>query len=156
MTEHDDAGQHGDGGEAVGSLAEEAAKLFTALSDYAREQGGHVGSTVGDSAAGFAGQATRFVRDIDEHLATGDAECRYCPICRTVHAVRGLSPEVKAHLASAASSLAQAAAGVLATVVPEESGPGQGAERRSGHVTRIDLDDDGPGPTARASEGEDA
>lgn len=142
MTEHDDAAQHGarDGEPEVGSLAQEAAKLFTALSDYAREQGGQVGSTVGDSAAGFADHATRFARDIDEHLATGDAECRYCPICRTVHAVRGLSPEVKTHLAAAAASLAQAAAGVLATATPDESG----SERRSDHVTRIDIDDDGP------------
>lgn len=145
MTEHDDAGQHGTpgGDPEVGSLAQEAAKLFSALSDYAREQGGQVGSTAADSAAGFADHATRFARDIDEHLATGDAECRYCPICRTVHAVRGLSPEVKTHLAAAASSLAQAAAGALATVAPEESA----GERRSDHVTRIDLDDDAPSPS---------
>jgi hypothetical protein len=155
VTEHDDTGQHGGqhpgppGDPEVGSLAEEAAKLFDALSDYAREQGGQLGSTVGESAAGLAGHATRFAHDVEEHLATGDAECRYCPICRTVHAVRGLSPEVKAHLASAASSLAHAAAGVLATAVPQES---EGGERRSDHVTRIDLDDDAGAAATGADE----
>jgi len=153
VTEHEDTGRPGDAGHGtageseVGSLAEEAAKLFGALSDYAREQGGHVGSNVGDSAAGLAGHAARFAHEIDDHIATGDAECRWCPVCRTVHAVRGLSPEVKAHLASAASSLAHAAAGLLATAVPPEPG----AQPRSDHVTRIDLDDEGPdaeGPDA--------
>lgn len=147
MSDQDDAGDgtpHGD--PEVGSLAEEATRLFAALSDFARDQGGQVGSTVGDSAAGLAGHAARIAHDIDEHVATDAAECRYCPICRTVHAVRGLSPEVKAHLASAASSLAQAAAGVLATVADDpRTREGAGGERRSDHVTRIDLDD---GPEA--------
>lgn len=144
MTEHHDE---------VGSLAEEAAKLFGALSDYAREQGGHVGSSVGDTAAGLAGHAAKLAQDVDEHVATGAEECRWCPVCRTVHAVRGLSPEVKAHLATAASSLVHAAAGILATTTPPEPG-GQtepGEQPRSDRVTRIDLDDDAPSP-----EGDDA
>ncbi|MBZ5736766.1 hypothetical protein [Nocardioides mangrovi] len=71
---------------------------------------------------------------IDAHIATGATECTLCPICRTVHAVRELSPEVKAQLATAATSLLNAAAGLLAAAVPD-----QGA--RSG-VEHIDLDDD--------------
>ncbi len=59
--------------EPVGSVGDEAAKLLGALADWA-----------GDHA-----------RDVDEHLATGDAECLYCPVCRTVHAVRQASPEVE-------------------------------------------------------------
>jgi hypothetical protein len=118
----------------VGSVSEEAVKLFGALSDWARDHG----SDVGQGLAGLADQAARATRDVNEHLATGAAECTYCPICRTVHAVRQASPEVRAHLVTAASSLLQAAAGALATAVPPENG-------RTGSVEHIDLDpDDGP------------
>jgi hypothetical protein len=99
--------------EPVGSVGEEAAKLFGALADWA-----------GDHA-----------REVNEHLATGDAECLYCPICRTVHAVRQASPEVRAQLAGAASTFLQAAAGLL-------SAAGQ-TEPPSSRVEHIDLDDEG-------------
>lgn len=98
--------------EPVGSVGEEAAKLFGA----------------------FAGM----LRDVDAHVATDDPECRWCPICRTVHLVRETSPEVRAHLAAAASSLVQAAAGLLATHVPGERHAGAAG------VERIDLDEDVP------------
>jgi hypothetical protein len=75
----------------VGSVGDEAAKLLGAL-------------------AGWAGE---HARDVDEHIATGSAECLYCPVCRTVHAVRQASPEVKAQLASAAATFLEAAAGLL-------------------------------------------
>jgi len=99
--------------EPVGSVGEEAAKLFGALADWA-----------GDHA-----------REVNEHLGTGDAECLYCPICRTVHAVRQASPEVRAQLAGAASTFLQAAAGLL-------SAAGQ-ADSPSSRVQHIDLDDEG-------------
>ena len=81
-----------DAGDApeVGPLAEEAAKLFRALSGWARD---HVGEA-NEGLSGLADQAASAVHDIDEHLATGSAECTVCPLCRTVHAVRHLSPEV--------------------------------------------------------------
>ena len=84
----------------------------------------------------LAGWASDHARDVDEHLATGDAECLYCPICRTVHAVREASPEVRNQLATAASSFLQAAAGLLAA-----ASTGEPAAR----VQRIDLDDARPG-----------
>ena len=56
-----------------------------------------------------------------------------------MHVVRQTSPEVRAHLAVAASSLLQAAAGMLATAVPDD------ARGRVGGVERIDLDDDADG-----------
>jgi hypothetical protein len=120
-----------DAREAVGTVAEEAAKLFGALSDWAREEG----SDLGQGMSGLAGHAARTVREVDEHLATGAEECTYCPICRGVHLLRRTSPEVRAHLATAASSLMQAAAGLLATAVPEQHGTRTGVEH-------IDLDDD--------------
>ncbi|UUZ59709.1 hypothetical protein [Nocardioides sp. B-3] len=77
----------------VGSLAEETAKLLGALNGWAREQG----SGLGESVAGISDHAMAAAHDLNDHLATGSAECTVCPVCRTVHAVRQLSPEVKAH-----------------------------------------------------------
>jgi hypothetical protein len=51
-----------------------------------------------------------------------------------VHAIRETSPEVRAHLATAASSFLQAAAQLMATQVPNESG-------RASNVEKIDLDE---------------
>jgi hypothetical protein len=119
----------------IGSVADEAVKLFGALSDWGRDHG----SDVGQGVAGLADQAARSARDVSEHLATGSEECTYCPICRTVHVVRRANPEVRAHLAVAAASLLQAAAGVLAAAASPEGQPGG----RDAGVERIDLDPDG-------------
>lgn len=118
----------------VGSVSEEAAKLLGAVADWAREQG----SDVGDGLANLAGQAAVTAGKFNEHIATDDPECRYCPVCRSVHAVRSTSPEVRAHLATAASSLLQAAAGLLATVAASEN-------RSDRPVEHIDLDPDQDG-----------
>ena len=117
----------------VGTVADEAAKLFAALGDWAKDHG----AGLGEGVAGLADQAARSARDIDEHLATGSAECTWCPVCRTVHALRHTSPEVRAHLTTAATSLLQAVAGLLATPVPERRG--------TSGVQHIDLDE---GPDA--------
>ncbi|MGZ4496894.1 MAG: hypothetical protein ACXVWZ_05380 [Nocardioides sp.] len=120
-------------GDPVGSVSEEAMKLFGALSDWARDQG----SDLGTGLSGLADHAAAAARDVNEHLATGAAECTYCPVCRTVHAVRQASPEVRSHLASAATSLLQAAIGAMATAVPPEARN----DGRGRSVERIDLDD---------------
>lgn len=143
----------GDDAPEVGSLAEETAKLLGALSGWAREHGADVGHEAGGLADHLVDQVTTAAHQVDEHLATGSAECTVCPICRTVHVVRQLSPEVKAHLAVAASSLVQAAAGVLATVVPDPEGDSdddpddpepRGRGRRTEPVEKIVLDEDWP------------
>lgn len=121
-------------GSGVGSVGEEAARLFGAFADLARDQG----SDLGSGLAGLASYAAGALRDVDAHVAPGDAACTYCPVCRTVHLVRQTSPEVRAHLGSAAASLAQAAAGLLATAVSQEHRAGAGG------VERIDLDQDVP------------
>jgi hypothetical protein len=132
-------------GPEVGSLGEEAAKLFGALSGWAREQAGDAGEGI----SGLAAQASAAAHDLDDHLATGATECTVCPVCRTVHVVRQLSPEVKAHLTAAMSSLAQAAAAVMATPAPA----GDTGRDRTADVEHIDLDDepepDEPEPTER-------
>lgn len=118
--------------EDVGSVGEEAAKLFGALSDWASDHG----PELSHGLSGLAGQAAAAARGVGEHVDTGAAECAYCPVCRTVHALRQASPEVRDHLAVAAGSLLQAAAGVLAATA-RGGDPG-----RRGDVERIDLDGD--------------
>ena len=107
------------GPEPVGSVAEEAAKLLGAFSGWAKEHGDGLSS---------------FTDGLHEHVATGSAECTWCPVCRTVAAIRQTSPEVMAHLSTAASSLMLAVAGMMA---PPQPG-------RDGGVERIPLDDDWP------------
>lgn len=132
------AGSAGSAGseDDVGSVGEEAAKLFGALADAARQHGGDMSEGLG----GIAGHAASFAHQVNDHLATDAAECTYCPICRAVHVVRETSPEVRAHLATAASSLLQAAAGLLETLQPtprDGGGPPRGTA-----VEHIDLDPD--------------
>ena len=116
----------------VGTLGEEAAKLLGALSGWAREHA----AEAGDGLAGLSSQAAASARDINDHLATGAAECTVCPVCRTISAVRQVSPEVTAHLSAAAGSLAQAAVALMAT--PSHVGSG------SEDVEHIDVVDDWP------------
>ncbi len=165
MSDEQHPGDHGASGDEVGSLAEEAAKLFGALGDWAQEQAGDslddlpfdlgdLGAAgakaaqgdlhdLGAHLAGLAGHAVDAAAQVqahlagalDDNLATGAPECRWCPVCRTVHAARQVSPEVRAHLGAAAASLVHAAAAMMATTPP--SGRGRDVET-------IDLDDDWP------------
>ena len=114
----DPGGPEPGGPESVGSVAEEAAKLFGAFSGWAKEHGDGLSS---------------LTDGLHEHVATGSPECSWCPVCRTVAAVRQTSPEVMAHLTTAASSLMLAVAGMMAP--PQRGGDG---------VERIPLDDDWP------------
>jgi hypothetical protein len=70
--------------ETVGSAAEEAARLFGAVQDWARARFDH------------------------EHLATGSAECQVCPVCQGIAALRQVRPETVEHLLDAAASLVAA------------------------------------------------
>ncbi len=70
--------------EAVGSLAEEAAKLFGVAEEWWRT---HVPAT----AEAHAGP-----------------ECRVCPLCQVLSVVRTAQPEVFEHLVTAADAFAAA------------------------------------------------
>ena len=116
----------------VGSMGDEAAKLLGALSGWARDHA----SEASDGWSGFASQAAASAHDLNDHLATGSVECTVCPVCRSVQALRQLNPEVKAHLATAMMSIAQAAAAIMATPDPR-------TEDRD-DIEHIDLDDEWP------------
>lgn len=134
MSDHDggnptDAGASAGSGEPIGSVGEEAAKLFAALSGWAKDQGTDYAGT----ATGAAHVMSDALHNLNDHIATDGQDCKYCPLCQVISAVRTTSPEVKAHLAVAASSLMQAAAGVLATQVPDS---------KTGPVEKINLDEE--------------
>lgn len=136
MSEDDESREASPGD--VGSVGEEAAKLFDALQDWARHQSG------GEAPSGAGGLGDQW-RAINEHLATGGQECTVCPVCQMIAKVRGSSPEVRTHLAVAASSLLQAAAAVLdAHARPADGGRTGHSGPGSPGVTRIDLEDDPP------------
>ena len=109
---------------SVGTLGEEAVKLLQALQDWTRETTGDAGRRA----------PVGLLSELNDHIATGGKDCQYCPVCQVIAAVRATSPEVKHHLSVAASSLLQAAAGVLATPTSPR--------RDSGPVEHIDLDGD--------------
>jgi len=144
MVEHgSDTGASDGAGEPVGGVAEEAARLFGALQDWARENG----TDYADAAASAASGVVSSLGSVHEHVATGDRECRYCPVCRVIAAVRDTSPEVKADLTLAATSLTRAVARVMATQAPERhrNGGGRGGEHGEEYgesrVEKIDLDE---------------
>jgi hypothetical protein len=117
--------------EPVGSLAEEAAKLVSALS--AIQPGWHPGADNSDDS-----DDSRDAHDAHDPLA---AECRYCPLCALARGARSMTPEVREHLASAAGSLLLAARSLLDEAVAKagEAGDGGGSAER---VEKIDLAED--------------
>lgn len=86
--------------EAVGSAAEEAAKLLAAVQDWAR------------------------ARFDSEHLATGSSECQVCPVCQAVAALRQVRPETVDHLLDAAASLVAALKSGVTTQAPAPGAAG--------------------------------
>lgn len=119
--------------EPVGSVGEEAAKLVIALQGWAREHGADYANAAAEAASGAASS----IDSINQHIATGGRDCRYCPICQVISAVRETSPELTQHLSTAATSLMHAVAGVLAPQAPDQ----KKQPRAGSGVEKIDLSD---------------
>lgn len=101
--------------EAVGTAAEEAAKLIASLTSW-----------VGD------------------HVATDAEECQLCPICLLIRSVRDANPDVARHLAVAGLSLAAAAKAFLEGPADgagwgRDAATGYGASGRTDGSARIDI-----------------
>lgn len=107
-----------DGAGSTSSAAEEAARLFDAVQQWARRTAGD-GKTAGGAWT--------------EHIATGSAECRLCPVCQAIALLREARPEVALHLTEAASSLLAA---VRSALLAHEQ---EWTARRSAGVERIDI-----------------
>ena len=134
----DDARPKGEGGESeVGSLADEAARLFAAAADWARQQAGDSGTASGLSTprlGDWLGQ---------EHIATGAPECRWCPICQAISLLRTTSPDVKEHVASLVVVARQILDSVADAVVDDGRG-GKPRPESKPNVEHIDLSEDDP------------
>jgi hypothetical protein len=67
-----------------------------------------------------------------DHLATGSAECRICPICRVIAAVREPDPDLTERLATSAGELAAGVAAMLRSFAqasrPPDEEPARGDE----------------------------
>jgi hypothetical protein len=101
--------------EGVGSVAEEASRLFAAFESWVRD------------AAGGATSA------VDAHIATGSAECQLCPMCRLIGMLRGTRPEVFDHLVDASASMLAAMRSAI------DAHEGSWASRRQSPVQHIDI-----------------
>ena len=95
--------------EALGSAAEEAARLLSAVEGWAR------------------------TRLDSEHVATGGAQCLACPLCQAISAVRQVKPETVDHLLASAASFVAALQTVLSP--GRDDAPG----RRTPGVEHIDV-----------------
>ncbi len=117
--------------EPVGTLAEEAAKLFAAMQTLVGEA--NTRSTGPEDAAepdADGSDATSTWQD--DLLGAGhSAECRWCLHCHLTRMARATTPEVRDHLSQAVISLAMAVKGLL-----EEAGP---TARESAPLEKIDL-----------------
>ncbi|TDO29806.1 hypothetical protein EV643_1444 [Kribbella sp. VKM Ac-2527] len=87
--------------ESVGSVAEEAAKLFAVL-----QQATH---TQGEPAGEKPHEQPDEVPAGEKHEHSLGPDCQWCPVCQLIHRVRNTSPETIEHLSAAA-------AGVLGSV----------------------------------------
>ena len=97
-------------GPQVGTAAQEAARLFAAVEDWARTRG-----------QAYAA----------EHPAGATATCGVCPVCSGIALLRDVRPETVEHLLDAAASVVAA---VRSAVVPSTpDGP------RPGGVEHIDV-----------------
>jgi len=119
--------------EPVGSVGEEAAKLLSAVQDWAKENGDQYAGAASEATAG----ASTVWNSLNEHLATGGEGCTYCPLCRMISAFRATSPDVKNHLAASVTSLGRALAAALETDVDSAR-----SRRKDAGVEKIDLSEE--------------
>lgn len=111
---------------AVGSVAEEAARLLEALGRQTRTADATTDDDARDETSATTGSDDADGSAAHEHLhvAMGDAEsCTWCPVCRSVTALRAVSPETLTRLADLATTAATLL-GELAARHTEGSGPG--------------------------------
>lgn len=102
-------GRETGGGDMLGSLAEEAMKLFDALQERAARE---VGKVVIKNTAGGIGQVLGGGgrrRDVWEEAVAAPEDdeyvCRACPVCRVIAAQRESGASVADHLAAAGGEL---------------------------------------------------
>ncbi len=128
----------GGAADPVGSVAEEAAKLFAALSARAGE---HRGGGAGADSAGAADGRP----DGANAAAPHGENCRWCPLCQAIGLVRGTSPEVRDQLVASAGAFVLAVRELLDQVgqaPAREAGQREAGQPGDSGVEHIDLGDE--------------
>jgi hypothetical protein len=87
--------------EQPASVLLEAVRLAEVL--RRRVSGGRSGSASGDVWSEATSEPESGMWG--DHIATGAAECRYCPVCRAIAASRASGPDVVNHVMSAGEQL---------------------------------------------------
>jgi hypothetical protein len=145
--------------EPVGSVAEEAAKLFAALQHAAADARGDHGTTPADDlpSAGEddvrsgAEDGVRADAAAEAHEHKLGPDCQWCPICQLIHKLRTTSPETIEQLSKAAASvlgsvrslLEAAAEAAQQTRADAESRTAREADKPTrSRVDRIDVSED--------------
>jgi len=123
----------------VGSLPEEAAKLFAVLQGWATDHSQVAGTPGADDGSASTSDGDEPRHGTEGPCADQDPppECRYCVWCQLIRAARATSPEVREHLTSAATSFALALQALLETPAERR----KDAERES-PIEKIDLSED--------------
>lgn len=123
----------------IGTVADEARKLFDTLQGRATRQ---VGKTVFNS---FTGGGGRKEQDVwSEAVSDHDDEyiCRACPVCRAIAAQRESGSDVTGHLVAAGGELFAAVRGAL-DALSRPASPRRSRDERSREdrqdVEHIDL-----------------
>jgi hypothetical protein len=98
----------------LGNASQEAARLLDALGQW-------LGARTSGESSGWG-----------EHIATGAAECRLCPLCRLIALARETSPELAGHLDDALHSVSSAL-----RLISEHFGASPDGERRAGGYETI-------------------
>ena len=136
--------------ESVGSVAEEAAKLFAVLQQASAEAKGQHTAPVEEPAEPE--------QDEPEHehgtARSGGPECQWCPVCQLIAKVRTTSPETIEQLSTAAAGVlgslrslleaaAEAARQARADAESRTTGSQDSEERPArSRVDRIDVSED--------------
>ncbi|MEV0384441.1 DUF5304 family protein [Nonomuraea sp. NPDC050643] len=136
----DNATNSSAGKDPIGTVADEARKLFDSIQGRATRQ---VGKSVFNSFTGGG----RKERDVWEEAVSESHDeyiCRACPVCRAIAAQRESGSDVTGHLVAAGGELFAAFRGALdALSRPADRGPrderDRRDDRRDGDVEHIDL-----------------
>ncbi|MFC4119417.1 DUF5304 family protein [Nonomuraea zeae] len=129
----------------IGTVADEARKLFDSIQGRATRQ---VGRTVFNSFTGGSGRRERDVWEEAVSESHDEYICRACPVCRAIAAQRESGSDVTGHLVAAGGELFAAVRGAFdALSRPAPRRPGDGRDRGDGgddrdrrdNVEHIDL-----------------
>jgi hypothetical protein len=140
----------------IGSVAEEAAKLFAVLQHAAADGGGATstgdgrGTTAADAGAEDAVPEDHGVQADSAHEHKLGPDCQWCPVCQLIHKVRNTSPETIEQLSTAAAhvlgsvrSLLEAAAEAARQAREDAASRSEEQQEPSrSRVDRIDVSED--------------